>query len=344
VEFEGTAATTRRNGKTIVSGTGQYRPSTDVPAIAARYGCVADPKTGVVESVTYAIAGPDGAPAPKPPTAIVRDMRIVGRCRQAVVAKVWDAAIGQGLRENSTDAQLESDDATFTAKGTTMDVAGRGRIKLSRDYEWQPVTFTCRYDDKKNEATRASYAVDRTVAPPALSADKSRALDACQAAVEDQVLRDAQGRGYRALSRVSIDLKPGAAFTVVGQDRQLEVKGRGEYKLTPRHEASTPITFTCLYDPTDHLVKKATFEGGDPPRTASGEVATGKTSTLICESTSDVQRVCPARIKGSVTIIRQRGRTPCEAYKNWIWSPSGITVWGGCRAEFEFDTPDTPAR
>jgi len=80
------------------------------------------------------------------------------------------------------------------------------------------------------------------------------------------------------------------------------------------------------------------FEPGQAAWTASGEVATGKTATLVCESTRDVQRVCPAAIKGSVKIIRQISSTPCEAYKNWIWSPSGITVWGGCQAEFEFET------
>jgi hypothetical protein len=49
--------------------------------------------------------------------------------------------------------------------------------------------------------------------------------------------------------------------------------------------------------------------------------------------------VCPADIKGSVKILRElRGSAGCKAYDNWIWSLSGITVWGGCRAEFEFET------
>jgi hypothetical protein len=85
-------------------------------------------------------------------------------------------------------------------------------------------------------------------------------------------------------------------------------------------------------------VRSAAFEAGQASWTPSGEVATGKTATLVCESTRDLQRVCPASIKGSVKIIRQISSTPCEAYKNWIWSLSGITVWGGCQAEFEFET------
>lgn len=38
-----------------------------------------------------------------------------------------------------------------------------------------------------------------------------------------------------------------------------------------------------------------------------------------------------------ITMIRQlSGSKTCEANVNWTWGFSGITVWGGCRAEFEF--------
>jgi hypothetical protein len=332
------ATTTRRNGKLVAVGTEEYRPTPDVPAFAVRYECVADLVTGKVESVSYAAIRADGTPSSKAPTTIVREARIVNACRAKVDEKVAGTALNQGLSAGGVGVELDAESAALAPSGTTIDVSGRGQIRLSKDYEWQPVTFTCRYEEKKKEATRASYAIDRTAAAaPALSADKSRALESCHAAVEDEVLREAQRRGYRALARVRVDLKPGATFAAVGQD--LEVKGSGEYKLDARHREPTPLTFACVYDPRGDAVKSASFEAGESSRTASGEVAGGKTATLICESTSDVQRACPAKIKGNVHIIRQRGRTPCEAYKNWIWSLSGITVWGGCRAEFEFDVP-----
>ena len=334
------AVTTRRNGKLIVVGTEDYRPAVDIPAFPVRYECMADPVTGKVESITYTAVAAKGGSSAKAPVVLVREAQVVRACRTKVWEKAADAAMKQGLTAGGADVELEAEGAvlTPTPSRTTTEVAGRGQIRLSQDYEWQPVAFTCRYDEKKKEATRASYTIDRTSAAqtPALSADKARALEACHAAVEGEVLRDAERRGYRLSSRVQIDLKPGAAFKEVGQD--LEVKGRGEYKLDERHKQPTPLTFTCVYDARGGAVRSAAFEPGESAWTPSGEVATGKTATLVCESTRDVQRVCPAAIKGNVRIIRQRSSTPCEAYKNWIWSLSGITVWGGCQAEFEFET------
>jgi hypothetical protein len=334
------AVATRRNGKLIVVGTEDYRPAMDVPAFPVRYECVGDPATGKVESVTYTAIGPNGTSSAKAPTVLVRDAQVVRACRTKMSEKVADAASDQGLTAGGADVELDAEGAVLTPASSraTIEVGGRGRIRLSQDYEWQPVAFTCRYDEKKKEANRASYTIDRSSAArtPALSEDKARALEACHAAVEDEVLRDAQRRGYRSSWRVRIDLKPGATFKDVGPD--LEVKGRGEYKLDDRHQQPTPLTFTCLYDARGGAVRSAAFEPGQASWTPSGEVATEKTATLVCESTRDVQRVCPASIKGNVRIIRQRSSTPCEAYKNWIWSPSGITVWGGCQAEFEFDT------
>ena len=332
------AVITRRNRKEIVTGTEDYRPAVDVPAFPVRFECVADPETGKVESITYAAVAAGGAASAKAPVVLVREAQVVHACQTKVWEKAADKATGQGLTAGSADVELEAEGASLTPapSRTTTEVTGRGRIRLSQDYEWQPVAFTCRYDEKKKEATRGSYTIDRTSAPPALSPDKARALEACQAAVGTEVLRDAQRRGYRLLSRVQIDLKPGAAFKEVGQD--LEVKGLGEFKLDERHNQPTPLTYTCVYDARGGAVRSAAFEPGQGAWTASGEVATGKTATLVCESTRDLQRVCPAEIKGNVKIIRQRSKTPCEAYKNWMWSSSGITVWGGCQAEFEYET------
>jgi hypothetical protein len=344
VTFEArTATTTQRNGKLIATGTESYRPTPHTDAFDVRYECVTDLATGKVESLTYAAVDATGALSAKAPTTIVRERLIVGACRAKVYDRVMGVAVDQGLSAGGASAELKADDAVFAVRGATIDISGAGRIRLSADYEWQPVTFSCRYDPKKGEASRASYAPDPTVpaaARPALSADKARALDACQYAVEDDVLREAERSGYRALGRVRIELRPGATFTPAGAD--IEVKGRGEYKLDRRHPAPTPLTFTCRYHPARGQVTSASFEAGASTWTPSGSVATGTMRTLLCESATAVQRVCPAPIKGSVRIVRDRGRVPCEAYKNWIWSLSGITVWGGCRAEFEFEARQTP--
>jgi hypothetical protein len=192
------AVTTRRNGKLIVVGTEDYRPAMDVPAFPVRYECVADPVTGKVESITYTAVGANGASPAKAPVVLVREKQVVRACSTKVSEKVADAAIGKGLTAGGADAELEAEGAllTPTPSRTTIEVTGRGQIRLSQDYEWQPVAFTCRYDEKKKEATRASYTIDRTSATrtPALSADKARALEACHAAVNGEVLRDAQRR------------------------------------------------------------------------------------------------------------------------------------------------------
>jgi hypothetical protein len=85
------------------------------------------------------------------------------------------------------------------------------------------------------------------------------------------------------------------------------------------------------------VVASVSFEARGTGRTPSGEIASGRTGTLVGESYGRARKVCPASIRGNVRVIRQLGSVPCKAYENWIYSPSGITVWGGCRAEFELD-------
>ena len=125
--------------------------------------------------------------------------------------------------------------------------------------------------------------------------------------------------------------------TIASRGSLVDVSGKGQFKLDPRHEQPTPISFSCVYDADARAIATARFDVEAGAWTPSGEIASGRTGTLRCESLYDVQKQCPAAIKGSVTIVREFGRSKCEAYKNWIWSPSGITVWGGCRAEFEFE-------
>jgi hypothetical protein len=97
------------------------------------------------------------------------------------------------------------------------------------------------------------------------------------------------------------------------------------------------LSFACVYDAAAGRVASASFEVERGAWTPSGEIASGRTETLRCESRGAMQQQCPAAIRGNVRIVREFGRSRCEAYKNWIWSASGITVWDGCRAEFEYE-------
>lgn len=128
---------------------------------------------------------------------------------------------------------------------------------------------------------------------------------------------------------------PSRRFRHLGRPRRGE--GRGWFKSDARHSQSTPIAFRCAFDANLRAVVDASFEALDASRTPTGEIASGKTGTLVCESFGKAQKVCPASIRGNVRVIRQLSSVPCKAYENWIYSLSGITVWGGCRAEFEFE-------
>lgn len=260
---------------------------------------------------------------------------VLTACRWQVVVRVASQAGDDGLDGAGVNVELLADTAAFVTKGTTTEVSGRGRIRMSASYEWQPVTFTCRYDDRKKAASRASYRVDRETAPPPLSPERTTALAACRAAVDTEVMRNAVQRGYGALGRVNVDYKSGATFVAVAQG--LQVSGAAAFKLDPQHKSSTPITYVCVYDPAATLVRSATFATTDTLSTASGAITSGTTSTLVCDPGLLQTRRCPASIKGDVRIIRQlSGSKACEANVNWTWGFSGITVWGGCRAEFEF--------
>jgi hypothetical protein len=198
------------------------------------------------------------------------------------------------------------------------------------------MTFSCRYDEKKAKITRASYRIDadRAVAP--LAPDRQRALDLCRMAVGDAIVEDALRRGYRwPRDQLVLELGKFGNFADAGQ--AIEVSGEGWFKSDDSHRESTPITFRCAYDAGRDAVLSAVFEQQAASRTPSGAIASGKTGTLVCESLGEANRTCPAQIRGSVRVIRQISRVPCEAYKNYIYSLSGITVWGGCRAEFEFE-------
>lgn len=58
---------------------------------------------------------------------------------------------------------------------------------------------------------------------------------------------------------------------------------------------------------------------------------------LKCESTDGRRRECPAPVGGRIMIVRIIEFSRCEEGQSWGWSPRGIWVDRGCRAEFEYD-------
>ena len=183
--------------------------------------------------------------------------------------------------------------------------------------------------------TRETHALETPSPTGALPVASRNAIEACRVAAGSLVLADARQRGYRRLERVEIELPELADVTPRGN--LLDVQGRGQFRLDPRHRQPTPLTFACTYDPRADTVVSARFDVKAGGWTPSGEVADGPTETLRCGSRALARQECRANIRGNVRIIRESGSARCEAYRNWMWSSSQIVVWDGCVAEFEYD-------
>lgn len=330
---EGAAQVGTRSDRAVVTGVAEYRPTPRVDAFPIHYECEADPLTAAVSSVSYHAVDADGAPRPKRPVVLVADGIVLEACRWKVRERAAGRALADGLPTDGPDVALDVDSASSTTNGARLDMRGRGRVRLGADGPWQPVTFDCRYDVRKAEASRASYTVVRAATPAVLPA-RTAAQRACAAAIDDAVMREARTRGYRTAWRVQVDLKDGATFADTPDG--LSIGGSGTFKLDSRHAQPTPLTYTCVVAPTGAVVS-ASFVAGSADWTASGDIVTGATSTLVCESLFNAQKRCTASIKGDVRLVRElNGSRACIANKTWIWSLEGITVWGGCRAEFEY--------
>ncbi len=337
VSFSGSKARkSRGDGALTVSGTEEYQPSHKAAGFPVRYECVVDLATRTVRSLSYVALDKAGAPVARPPAEIFRDAILVEACRSALDGEVRAAAVGRGVTAGGNDTEPDVASVTRTVRGKMVELTGTGRARLSRDYEWQPITFGCRWDPKKEEVTKSWYTAVGARSLGVLTAERQAAMDACRQAVRDAVWDDAGRRGYRwPRDAVVVGLERYGDLATNG--RTTEVTGEGWYKADARHSQSTPIAFRCTWDSDRAGIVSATFEALTTGRAPSGEIASGKTGTLVCESYGKAQKVCPAKIRANVRVIRQLGPVPCEAYKNWIYSPSGITVWGGCAAEFEFD-------
>ena len=337
VSFDGSGARrTRGDGVVTFRGSEEYQPSHRTRAIPVRYECVVDTATRKVLSITYEAVDASGAPIAKRPVDLVRDALLLGACRESLEDEVRDDARAGGASTDGNDLEPDPASVARTEKGKLVELTGRGRARLSKDYEWEAVTFGCRWDPRKEEVTKAWYAPVGARKLGLLTPEKREALDACRRAIRDAVWDDSAARGYRwPRDQVVVELSRRGDFAASGD--RVEVKGEGWFKSDARHSQSTPIAFRCAFDANLGAVVDASFEALDASRTPTGEIASGKTGTLVCESFGKAQKVCPASIRGNVRVIRQLGSVPCKAYENWIYSLSGITVWGGCRAEFEFE-------
>lgn len=338
VSFDAGAATrTDEGGIAVLTGIEPYEPTTDVEAFPVRYTCRVDAATGRVVSVSYVAVDVAGEEIARTPMQLVKDARLVNVCRARIADRLDDQARRRGLDRPSSDVEIAPADVTFRPGPGRVDLEGRGRARFGDAYDWQTLIFTCRYDEKRQAATRTTEGLEMPLPELSLPPASLEALDACKLAVEDAVLDDAVRRGYRRLHRVTLELP--ALATVTPRGGLVDVSGRGQFKLDDRHDQPTRLSFACAYDTSARDVVSATFEVEPGSWTPSGEIATGRTGTLRCESGGRNQGHCEARIKGNVRVIRDYGPVKCEAYRNWMWSATFIRVWDGCRAEFEFDEP-----
>lgn len=336
--FDGeTERTTRVDGVLALEGKAAYRPTYRVPALPVRWECAADPATGTVRSTRYAAVDASGAEIARPAVGIVRDAVVLESCRPALEETVREEADDRGVRASGGGFEAEAASISSTRKGALVVLTGTGRARLSKDFEWQAVTFGCRWDEKKEKPSKAWVSPADAPHLGVLSPERQDLLDGCKAAVAEAIWDDAARRGYRwPRDEVVVALERFGDFATAGEATTVE--GEGWFKSDARHRESTPISFRCVSDPVRGGVASATFEVVEASRTPSGEIASGKTATLVCEAYGKGQKVCPAKIRGDVKIVRELGPRPCRAYGNWIWSLEGITVWGGCAAEFEFES------
>lgn len=73
------------------------------------------------------------------------------------------------------------------------------------------------------------------------------------------------------------------------------------------------------------------------PAALPGEA--GAQQTITCSSQDERRTTCAADTRGGAYLSRQISRAPCEYDRTWGYTPGGIWVSNGCRAEFVVDIP-----
>jgi len=329
-------ATRVRDGNALVySGVEDYRPTPSTGALPVRYDCRIDAATARVESITYAVVDDTGAPFTAAPAQVVRDVMALDACSRRIESRMNDDSRRRGDTANDAEFQIPYRGVAIARSAGLTDFRGEATGRYGPAYDWQTSTFTCRFEEKRAAATRSSHNLGPVLEVRMLTPEALAALGACRASIEQQVHDAAVERGYPLWELRDFRVRFPELATVTPQATTQEVTGRAEYKLDERHNQPTHMSYACRYDTAARRLTEARYTLDNRGRTPSGAISTGVTDTLRCEAWFGQTR-CPASIAGDVRILRQLRGTECVERRNWMWSPQGVLVWDGCRAEFEY--------
>ncbi len=254
-------------------------------------------------------------------------------CRPYVEAKVDEDAGEMGVPGGVAEIELDPL-PTRQRKGDRTEVAGGGRFRLGPHYDWQPMTWTCRFDERKGEVDRAAYRGDRRAAAAALPADRRTALDRCRRAVSTLVAEQASRQRWRSSQ---FTVSPGAAAAFSSVEGRPQVQAEGAVALQVAYATSVAMRYTCTFDPDVDGAIDAIVTLAPSAYTRDGQLVENRYETLICSSSDYGERRCtPSRpIAGNVRVKTQHSKTPCAG--RFRWETWAIIVRDGCRAEFEFE-------
>lgn len=256
-------------------------------------------------------------------------------CRPYVRSEVDEDAVRLGMPDGLAEVELDAL-PTHERKGMRTEVAGGGRFRLGPGYDWLPLTWTCRYDEKDGEVDRARYKGDARAAIATLPPERRQALDRCRRAVGALVGGQASRARWES-SRYTVS--PGLAGAFGEQDGRPVVEGTGEVTLRVGSTTSVGMRYTCTFDPdvVDGAIEAAVVLAPSP-YTADGQLVENRYDTITCSSTNfEEQRCSTSRpIAGNVRVKFQYSKTSCQG--RFRWETWAIYVRDGCRAEFEFET------
>jgi Protein of unknown function (DUF3011) len=79
---------------------------------------------------------------------------------------------------------------------------------------------------------------------------------------------------------------------------------------------------------------RAEFSTGYQPMSMTSSAPPPDGTKLTCESKDGKRFICPADTQFGVALVRQTSEAPCILDRTWGYTPEGIWVTSGCRAEF----------
>lgn len=254
-------------------------------------------------------------------------------CRPEVHGKVDEDARDLGVPGGIVEIELDQL-PTVQVKGAKTEISGGGRFRLGQQYDWQALTWTCRYDDRKAKVDKVSYRGDRRAAAEALASEFRQPLQRCRTAVTSNVAEQASERRWK-LGMVRVE--PGVAAAFDERQGARQVSGVGDVKLQVSYGVTVTMKYTCTFEPeTMELLETAVFLGSSS-YTRDGQLLENKYETLTCASRDYEENRCSTSrpIAGNVRVKNQLSKTSCSG--RFRWETWAIIVRDGCRAEFEFE-------